>query len=315
MSGAITLQMMQAAKAQAYLIAYDAKFQKAASADGVNLDYLGKYAYKPSINPGIHIVRMPIPLSDFEMKVFKGRRHFAKNSTGFMDLTSVPYDVGVEEDADRIAAFDWVGFSQSPERIANTLAQWESKALASLINTGESTLDWTGTNFLSTTKEANPFKPLAANRYRTYWANTVLNTTNVRRLIADMVARRGFNKGSLGFGIKDLVLFSSSVLYPTAQSICMDEKLAGGVSNPIIKYKMTPEPWIDLDAKRWGILQVGSAIDSHPVFGSLQGATDTMILGKDSAKYELTGKMGYNVKRYQGVGLLRSEAISVAVEP
>lgn len=315
MSGAITVAMMNAPKAQAYLIAYDAKFQKAASADGTALDYLGKYAYKPSINLGVNIVRMPIPLSDFELKLFKGRRHFGKNSTAFMDLTSVPYDVGVEEDADRIAAFDWVGFSQSPERIANTLAQWESKALAALINTGESTLDWTGTNFLGTAKEANPFKPVAANRYRTFWSSTTLNTTNVNRLIADMVARRGFNGGSLGFGIKDLVLFSSSTLFPTAQSICLDEKLAGGVTNPIVKYKLTPEPWIDLAPKRWGILQVGGAIDSHPVFGSVQGATETLILGKDSAKYELTGKMGYNVKRYMGVGLLRSEAISVAEEP
>ncbi len=315
MSGAITLTSMTAAKALAHLIAYDAKFQKAASADGDVLDYLGKYAHKPIINPGVEIVRMPIPLSDFEMRLFKGRRHYSKNSTAFMDLTSLPYDIGVEEDPDRIAAFDWVGFSQSPERINNTVKQWESKALAGLINVGESTLDWTGTNFLGTAKEANPFKPVVANRYKNYWASTTLNTTNVLKLIGDMVARRGFNGGSLGFGIKDLVLFASSSLYPTALSIVNDALLSGGVTNPVVQYRLKAEPWIDLTAGRWGILQTGGAIESHPVFGSVQGTVETTISGVGSAKHELSGKVGYNVRKRMGVGLLRSEAISVAVEP
>jgi len=315
MSGAITLAMMNAAKAQEFLIAYDAQFQNAMSQNGEANDYLDKYTYHPTINPGVSIVRMAVPLSAPEMKLFKGRRHFRKNGVAFMDLTSVPYDDGVEEDADRMAAFDWTGFSTSAQSIADTIKQWQSKALATLLNSGESYTDYTGANFLGTAKEANPFKPVVGNRYRNFWADTTLNTQNVDRLIADMVARRGFGGGSLGFGISNLVLFSSSALFPTARSICVDEFLPGGASNPAIKWGMTPEAWPDLAADRWGILQVGPATRSHPAFGSIKDSPEVLILGKDSAKYELTNQVGYNVKLRMGVGLLRPEAISVAEEP
>ena len=80
MSGAITLAMVNAEKAEAYLIAYDAKFQKANAVDGAANDYLAKYTYTPPINPGVHLVRLPIPLSAPELKLFKGRRHFRRNS-------------------------------------------------------------------------------------------------------------------------------------------------------------------------------------------------------------------------------------------
>lgn len=315
MSGALTIAMMNAAKAQAYLIAYDAQFQTAMATNGEANDYLDKYTYKPSITPAVSTVRLPIPLSAPELKLFKGRRHYRKNSTGFIDLTSVPYDDGVEEDADRLAAFDWTGFSTSAESIALTIKQWQSKALSTLLNSGETYTDWTGGYFLSATKYANPFKHVAAQVYKNYWASTTLNTTNVQRLIADMVARRGFNDGSLGFGLSGLVLFCSSSLFPTAQSITLDERLANGASNPAVKYKMTAEPWPDLAAGRWGILQTGSAIKSHPAFGSVQDSPQVLLTGKDSAKYELTNMVGYNVKQRLGVALLRSEAISVAVEP
>lgn len=315
MSGAITVAMMNAAKAQAYLIAFDAQFQTASAQNGDAADYLDKYTLKPQINPGTNIVRMPIPLSAPEMKLFKGRRHYRKNSTGFLDLTSVPYDDGVQEDADKMAAFDWTGFSTSAESIALTIAGWQTTALCGLLNAGESFVDWTGGNFLATVKNANPFKPVVAQRYRTLWASTKLNTTNVEIMIADMVSRRGFNGGSLGFGISDMVLFTSSTLFPTGRGITLDEHLTNGASNPAIKWGLTAEAWPDLAANRWGIMQRGKALKTHPAFGAIKGNPEVLISGKDSAKYELTNQMGYNVKLNLGVGLLRSEGISVAVEP
>lgn len=314
MSGAITVAMMNALKAQAYLIGYDAQFQTAMSTNGEANDYLDKYSFKPSITPSVNTVRLPIPLSAPEMKLFKGRRHYRKNSTGFIDLTSVPYDDGVEEDADKMAAMDWTGFSTSAESIALNIKQWQSKALATLLNAGETYVDWTGGYFLSATKYANPFKPVAAQVYKNLWTSTTLNTTNVLRLINDMVARRGFNGGSLGFGISGLVLFCSSDLFTTAQSICMDERLANGATNSAVKYKLTPEPWIDLTSGRWGILQTGSATKSHPAFGAVKDSPQVLVLGKDSAKYEMTNMVGYNVKQRLGAALMRSEAISVATQ-
>lgn len=314
-SSAITIAMLNAAKAQAHLIAYDTKFQTAMAVDGAANDYLDKYTFQPSINPGVSITRLPIPLSAPEMKLFKGRRHFRKNSTGFIDLTNVPYDDGVEEDADKLAAFDWVGFSSSPASMATVIKGWKSKALAVLLNAGETYVDWTGGYFLSATKYANPFKRSTSTTFKTYWSGAVLNTTNVQLMIADMVSRRGFNGQSLGFGLSGLTLFASSTLYPDALSIALDANLSNGATNPAIKYKMTAEAWPDLAAKRWGIIQSGSATDTNPAFGAVQGSPETLILGKDSAKYELTNKMGYNVKLNLGAALMRYEAISVGVAP
>lgn len=315
MSGAITLALVNAAKAQAHLIAFDEKFQKAMAVDGPGLDYLDEYTYKPAINPGVHIVRLPIPLSSPELKLFKGRRHFRKNSTGFIDLTSVPYDDGVQEDFDKLAAMDWAGFSSSPGSIATIIKTWKSRNGAVLINSGESYTDWTGTSFLGAAKKANPFKPSTSTTFKNFWNATTLNTTNVNLMIADMVARRGFNNEPLGFGTSDLTLFASSALFPTAQSVCLDERLANGATNPMIKYKIKPAPWPHLSAKRWGLIQNGSAMESHPVFGAVQDAPQTLVLGTQSAMFERTNHVGYNVKLRLGVALMRYEAISVAVEP
>jgi hypothetical protein len=314
-SAAITLAAVNAAKAQAHLIAYDAKFQRAMAVDGPGIDYLKPYTYEPSINPGVHLVRMPIPLSAPELKLFKGTRHFRKNSTAFIDLESQFYDDGVEEDADKMAAFDWTGFTTSPESIATILRTWKSRTNAVLLNSGQSYTDWTGGNFLATTKYANPFKRSTSTTFKNYWTSATLNTTNVQLMIADMVDRRGFNGEPLGFGESDLVLFASSALWPTALSITLDERLANGATNPAVKYRMKAECWRHLHPKRWGIIQAGAAMDTHPVFGAVMDSPTTLVLGKDSAKYELTNQMGYNVKARLGSALLRYEAISVGVEP
>ncbi len=315
LAGAISISALNAEKAQAHLIAYDAKFQNARAQDGDVGDYLKAYTYQPPINPGVFIVRLPIPLSAPEMRVFKGRRHYRQNSTAFIDLTSVPYDDGVEEDVDRMAAFDWTGFSTTPESISKTIAAWTSQHSAALINAGESYTDWTGGNFLAATKYGNPFKRSLAGTFKNYWNGSVLNTTNVQLMIADMVGRRGFNNQSLGYGVKGLTLFASNALYPDALSVCKDLTLPGAASNPIVKFGITPEVWPDLSAKRWGLIQTGEAMSSHPVFGAIRGQETVLVSGMGSAKHELTNKMGHNVKLPLGVGLLRYEAISVAVAP
>lgn len=314
-ASAITIAALNAEKAQAHLIAYDLKFQKAMAVDGPGLDYLKPYTYEPPINPGVHLVRMPVPLSAAELKKFKGIRHFRKNSTAYIDLSTEFYDDGVEEDADKMAAMDWTGFSTSPESIATILRTWKSRTNAVALNSAETYTDWTGGNFLAATKYANPFKKATSSTFKNFWSGSTLNTTNVQLMIADMVGRRGFNNEPLGFGLEGLVLFASSKLFPTAQSVCLDERLANGATNPAIKYRMKPECWPHLADARWGIIQSGAAMDTHPVFGAAMDSPTTLVLGKDSAKYELTNQMGYNVKARLGVSFLRYEAISVATDP
>jgi hypothetical protein len=312
MSGAIDFKSLLAEKAQAHLIAYDAKFQAARAQMGDALNYLKGYTYTPSINPGVYVVRMPIPLSAPEMVEFTGRRHYRENSTAFIDLTSKFYDDGVEEDVDRMAAADWTGFSTTPEQISTVIESWGSQKCAALINTAETYTDWTGANFAATTKYGNPFKKKLAGSFKTFWSATPINAANVEAMIADMVGRRGFNNLSLGYGVKGLKLFCANALYPTAMRVCKDETLPGAASNPIVKYGIVPEAWPDLAATRWGIIQDGPAMQTHPVFGFLKGQEQVVVSGVGSAKYDLENKMGHNVKIPMGVGLLRYEAISIA---
>lgn len=312
MSGILNYSSLLAEKAQAHLIAYDAKFNDARSQNGDALNYLKQYTYTPSVNPGVYIVRMPVPLSAPEMKAFTGRRHYRENSTAFIDLTSAFYDDGVEEDVDRMAAADWTGFSTTPEQISTVIDGWPSQKTAALVNVAESTVDWTGGNFGAVTKYGNPFKKKLAGTFRTFWATTPLTTANVELLIADMVGRRGFNNLSLGFGVKGLKMFASNALWPAALRICKDLTLPGAASNPIVKYGIEPEVWPDLNATRWGLIQSGPAMNTHPAFGSIRGQETVLVSGKDSPKYHLENKMGHNVKIPLGVGLLRYEAISIA---
>ncbi len=311
-NGAVSLSLLQAEKAQAYLISYDAKFTAARNNNGDALNYLKPYTYTPSVNPGIYTVRLPVPLTAPEMKLFKGTRHYRQNGTAFIDLTSVPYDDGVEEDFDKMIAFDWTGFSTSPEEIATVIDGWSSQKSAALVNVAETTTDWTGAYFAATTKYGNPFKKRAAGTFRTWWASTDLTVANVERLIADMVSRRGFNNLSLGFGIKGLTLFAANALYPRALTICKDLTLPGAATNPIVKHGIVPEAWPDLAATRWGIIQTGRAMSTHPVFGYVGQPEQVLVSGVDSPKYHLENKLGHNVKKAMGVGLMRYEAISIA---
>jgi len=317
MSGAITLNGVFEAKAQARLIEYDVKFTKSLAVDGPGDDYLAEYTYTPPVGPEVYDVRLPIPLSAPELKLFKGRRHFRKNSTAFIDITKAPYDDGVEEYYKKIAAYDFVGFSTTPQALATIIRTWKSRNGVGLLNSGESYTDWTGGNFLATTKYSNPFNKTGSTTktFRNYWASTQLTADNVRLLIADMVGRRGFNGEPLGFGQKDMVLFASPENFTDAQAICLDERLASGATNPIVKYRLKPVCFQHLSAKRWGILQGGSAVETHPVFGAIASPPDALVLGVGSALYEKKAYMGYNVMVDLGIALMRYEAISVAVNP
>lgn len=313
MSGAVTLNAVFEAKAQARLISYDAKFQQAMAVDGPGLDYLGPYSYTPPVGPDVYDVRLPIPLSAPELRLFKGRRHFRKNSTAYIDITKAPYDDGVEEYYKKIAAFDWTGFSVSPQQIATIIKTWKSRNGAILLNSGETYTDWTGGFFLAATKYSNPFNRTGSTTktFKTFWNGSTLNTTNVQLMRADMVSRRGFNGEPLGF--TGTILFASPELFPTAESICLDNRLANGATNPAVKYRLKPECWHHLSAKRWGMLHV--ATETHPVFGAIESPPEPLVLGVGSALYEKKAYMGYNVMVDLGIALMRYEAISVAVEP
>lgn len=317
MSGAITLSSVFEAKAQARLIAYDAKFLQAMAVDGAGSDYLGPYCYVPPVSAGIYDVRFPIPLSAAELRAFKGRRTFRKNSTAFVDITKAPYQDGVEEYYKKIAAEDFIGFSTTPQQIATIVKTWKSRTGAGLLNVAETLVDWTGGYFVNATKYSNPFARTAATTktFKNYWASTTLNTTNVQLMIADMVSRRGFNGEPLGFGLSDLVLFASPDLFPTAQSIALDARLANGATNPAIKYRLKPECFQHLSAKRWGIIQGGAAMQTHPVFGAIESPPEPLVLGVGSALYEKKAYMGYHVMVDLGIAPLRYEALSLAVEP
>lgn len=313
MSGAITLQGVFETKAQAKLIAYDAKFLRAMATDGPGTDYLGSYTYTPPVGPGIYDVRFPIPLSAPELKAFKGRRHFRKNSTAFIDITKAPYDDGVEEYYKKIAADDFVGFSTTPEQEAVIIKTWKSRNGAILLNTAESYTDWTGANFLSSTKYSNPFNKTGSTTttFQNFWPATAPTTTSVQAMRADMVKRRGFNGEPLGF--TGTILFGSPDLFPVIESICLDNRLANGATNPAVKYRLKPECWHHLAPKRWGMLHV--ATDTHPVFGAIESPPEPLVLGVGSALYEKKAFMGYNVMVDLGIALMRYEAISVGVAP
>ncbi len=311
MSDSINITDLLKDEAEAKLTAYDAKFVEASAKPPTpEQDYLRKYIYIPSgiDTDKIRKVEMPIPMSAAELQLFKGRRHFRRNSTRFVRITHAPYDAGEKEYYKTIAAMDWVGFNTSPARLAKIGKTWLSKNACILLNTAESATCWDGGTFVSASKPCNPFKK-GSTTYKSFWSGVDCNATNVEILIAEMCKRRDFNGDTLGY--EGTVLFASPDLYPTARSICADDYLPNGATNPAKKWGLRPEKWSDLDAARWGILHED---EDRPVFGGIEGADELNTWDRTSAMFEQSGEMGYSFNKDLGVALLRSESISLAVD-
>lgn len=313
MTTGITLEEVVQAQAQAKLISYEAKFIDSMNQPvSPNKDYLREYIYNPPVDTNkIQRVRFPIPMSAAELVAFKGRRRYRRNSTRFVEMTHLPYNDGEHVYYKEIAAMDWVGFNVAPARLANIAKTWTSRNATKLLNTAESATCWDGQTFVSAGKSSNPFRK-GAPTYKSYYTSFDLNTANVQALRAEMGARVDFNGDNLG--IEGDTLFASAALFPVAEAICLDERLAGGATNPIFKWKLKPKKLPDLLAKRWGLMHA-AAMEDFPIFGAIEGNPDVLMLGRDSAKFENTSHMGYNMVIDLGVKLLRSETLSIAVTP
>lgn len=313
----LTLFQLWDAKAQPYLTAFDATFNKANAIIGTEGAYADEFIYQPTPlgQNDVQLVRIPIPLTAPELKLFKGRQHFMENGTGYIELQKAPYDGGVKEFLDKINAMDWVGFSSSPEVYAGLVVAWMSQQSVSQLATAENTLSWDGiTTFLAATKYSNPYKPkmtlpgtTTLATYKNFWATTQLSVANVMLLRADMIKRRGFDNRPLGY--KGTHLVASADLFPQAESICQDEILAGAATNPVVKWGLKPTCWYDLPPKRWGLIHMDK---NRPIFAASKGSPLTKVYGIESAMFEKERKVGWNVFVQLGRGLARSESISIA---
>lgn len=307
----ITLEEVVQAQAQAKLISYEAKFIDSMNKPATpEQDYLREYIYTPPVDTNkVQRVRFPIPMSAAELVAFKGKRRYRRNSTRFVEMTHLPYNDGEHVYYKEIAAFDWVGFNVAAPRLAKIAKTWTSRNATKLLNTAESATCWDGSFFVSASKSSNPFRK-GAPTYKSYYAATDPSVANVQAMRAEMGARVDFNGDNLG--IEGDTLFASATLFPQVEAICLDERLAGGATNPIYKWRLKPKKLPDLSAKRWGLMHA-SAFEDFPIFGAIEGSPDILILGRDSAKFETTSHMGYNMVIDLGVKLLRSETISLAV--
>lgn len=319
-SSALTLFQLFDLKAQAYLTAYDTAFNKAAAVIGNEGAYAEPFIYFPSAlgAPDVQLVRLPVPLTAPELKQFKGRQHFQENGTGYIELEKAPYDGGVKEFLDRINAADWTGFSSAPEVYAGLVAAWPSQQTVSQLGTAENVAAWHGvTNFLATLQYSNPYKKTMTipggttlATFRNWWNGYVLNTTNVGLMRNDMTKRRGFDNRPLGYRGTHLV--ASADLFATAESVCLDERLANGATNPVVKYRLEPVCWYDLPPKRWGLVHLDK---NRPVFCATKGTPMTKVYGPESAMFEKERKVGWNCFVHLAKGLARNESISIAAEP
>lgn len=310
MSNHLAIDVLLAEQAEAYLTAYDARFVNASVGDAVA--YLDKHIYTPSegVEDRVRTVRFPIPLVALELKLFNGRRRFEKGSTKFIEVIKLPYQAGQHEFYKLIADPAWTGFSTSPERLRKLTKAWPTVNAAAIINTGETIAHWKGTNFLSASVPSNPFsKKMASRTYKVFWDATTLTHDNVEAMIADMVNRRDLEDRP--FGALPDTLFCSAALWPTALSVCKDERLANGQSNPIKKYNLNVEPWFDLDPTRWGILANGMTSE-YPLFNGLVGADELNTWDRSSAMFEQKAHMGYDIMKDLGIAAARNEALSVA---
>ncbi len=298
-----------AEEAQAYITAYNAKFVDAPVGKGHT--YLDRFIFKPSegVDERATIVRFPIPLTAVELRLFKGRSRFAKGSTKYIEVAKNPYQAGQHEYYKLIVDPAWTGF-EKPERLRKLVTSWPTRNAAAIINAGDSTAYWKGTNFLSASTPSNPFKKGSPNPYRTFWASTPLDYENVQAMLVDLTNRRDLEGDVIPSG--NFILFASAALFPTALSIAVDPLIPGtNQSNPVKKWNMTAESWPDLDPSRWGIINADAA-EEYPLFMSVQGTEDFMTYGRESAMFEQKKHMGYELLQDLGIAAGRNESFAVA---
>lgn len=313
----LTLFQLFDAKAQAYLTAYDATFNKSASIIGNVGAYAEPFMFQPPelTSDSVQLTRIPVPLTAPELILFEGRQHFQENGTGYIELQKAPYTGGVKEFLERINAVDWTGFSSAPEVFAELINSWPSQQCVSQLATAENTLSWDGiTNFLATTKYSNPYNTkmmlpgtTTLATYKNFWAATQLTVPNAQALRNDLINRRGFDNRPLGYSGTHLV--HSPNLTDAAEAVCLDLRLPGGATNPFEKYKIKPEVWYDLPPKRWGLVHRDP---NRPIFVASKGSPMSKVYGIESAMFEVERKVGWNVFVQLAKGLGRSESLSIA---
>lgn len=310
MSCAMDLKALMAAEADAYLTGYNARFIDAPI--GQASTYLDKYMFTPpeGIDDRVRTVVFPIPLTAVELKLWTGRSRFTKGSTKYIEVTKQPYQAGEAAHYKQIVDPAWTGFAKSPEHLRKLVTSWPTKRAAALINTGETSAYWKGTNFLSASVPTNPFKKGSTQVYKVFWDATPLTHDNVMAMIADMVARQDLDGDAMPLG--QLVLFSSAALYPKAMEVCGGEYIDDTrISNPLKMYNIRVEVWQHLAATRWGMINE-AALDEYPIFMTLRGAEEFYVYGRDSAMFEQKKEMGYEIMQDLGIALGRNEALSVA---
>jgi hypothetical protein len=306
----LAIDVLLASEAEAYLTAFDARFVNAPIGDAKA--YLDRYMYTPAegVEERVRTVRFPIPLRAAELKLFTGRRRFRKGSTRYIEVKKRPYQDGEAVFYKLISDPAWTGFNTAPEVLRKICAAWPTQQGANIINTGETIAHWKGTYFLSASTPSNPFKKASSPRtYKTFWNATTLTHDNVQAMIGDMVNRRDMEDRPFGF--VGTTVFCSAALWPTAMSVCMDERLANGETNPIRKYNLQVELWADLSPTRWGMLHAG-ALGEYPIFNALIGADELQTYDRTSAMFEQKAEMGYDIMKDLGIAAARNEALSVA---
>ncbi len=309
MSAGLTIDILMATEAEAYLTAFNTRFTNAKVGDAAA--YLDKYIWTPpeGVEDRVRQVLFPIPLRAAELKLFTGRRKFRKNSTKYIKVKKQPYQDGEAVFYKMIADPAWTGFDSAPEVLKKLCKAWPTQQAAKIINTGETIAHWKGGNFLSATVPVNPFRKGSTRSYRTWWPATPLTHDNVLAMIAEMVDRRDMEDRPFGF--VGTTLFASSSLWPKAMEIANDPTLAAGATNPIKKFNLNVELWADLAPTRWGLIH-DAATEDYPIFNALIGADELNTYDRSSSMFEERAEMGYDIMKDLGLAAARNEAISVA---
>lgn len=261
------------------------------------------------------ITRWPVDLSSPGFQRFNGTPRFRTLSEKFFDLAIGQYDDGVAEDAKKVAAVDFVGFSVQPAKMAMEAKRLANKLAAAALGAGETTLCWDGTNFFAAS--GKPFNPLDLDIgiYGNFFTGLALTEANLINVLKDMATRKAPNGESLGLIGTHLLVPAD--LYETARIIIKLPYGSGGAgsTNPVFE-RLEIVKCDELASGFWYVLDAKMGLEPLVISMHNGGEPETQVYGVDSFLYHTERKVGFHAYVDEAVGLAMPQAITkVRVAP
>ena len=258
--------------------------------------------------------RLPIPVSAAGYKEFEGDLRYRSLFEKSVEIVPKSWQDGIAEKAQIIEAPDFIGFADEPARMAQAAMSLPNEIIAALLEAGDSTAcEFDGEFFFDVDHPVNLFDS-AAGTFSNDRTGTGTNLSSGNLSLAKEYFRKRKAPNGKPAGLRMTHLLVPPALEETALNLierdlivesatigAVDNRHKGTVQVVVMDELTSDSVWYSLSANKAGMRPWGLHMQSP--------MPEIMVLGKDSAMYESTRKVGVDGVWHVGGALLLPHCI------